>query len=75
MTVGDETRDVSAGDLVFVPPNAMRGIENMGSDRLSYVSASTPSCGTVTLAGGHAMLPCDTKGLFLALRVDRLAAA
>jgi mannose-6-phosphate isomerase-like protein (cupin superfamily) len=43
MTVGDEEGDVTAGDLVFVPPKTIHGITNTGSDLLSYVSASTPT--------------------------------
>jgi mannose-6-phosphate isomerase-like protein (cupin superfamily) len=43
MRVGDERREMGPGDAVFIPPNVTHGIENTGSEVLSYVSASTPS--------------------------------
>jgi mannose-6-phosphate isomerase-like protein (cupin superfamily) len=43
MLVGDEERDVGAGDLVFVPPAVRHGITNTGDDTLTYVSAATPA--------------------------------
>lgn len=42
MRVGDEERELSAGDAVHVPPNTEHGIENTGNDVLEYVSAATP---------------------------------
>jgi len=42
MRVGDETQAVMAGDLVFIPPNAVHGVQNVGSEMLIYVSAATP---------------------------------
>ncbi len=43
MRVGGEERWVEAGDLVFVPPDAVHGIENRSDEVLSYVSAATPA--------------------------------
>ena len=43
MRVGNEERDVSAGDVVHIPPNAEHGIENTGDEMLEYVSAATPA--------------------------------
>ncbi len=42
MRVGAETQPVSAGDLVFIPPNAVHGLQNTGGEPLIYVSAATP---------------------------------
>jgi mannose-6-phosphate isomerase-like protein (cupin superfamily) len=42
MQVGDETQPVSAGDLVFIPPDVVHGLVNTGPDLLVYVSAATP---------------------------------
>ena len=43
MHVGNEERDVSAGDVVHIPPNAEHGIENTADDTLENVSAATPA--------------------------------
>jgi len=40
--VGEETAELAAGDLVWVPPNAQHGIENIGDEPLRYLSAATP---------------------------------
>lgn len=42
MRVGAETQPVNAGDLVFIPPNAVHGLQNTGAETLVYVSAATP---------------------------------
>ena len=42
MTIGEETRQVSAGDAVYIPPNRSHGIENSGDDVLEYVTANSP---------------------------------
>jgi mannose-6-phosphate isomerase-like protein (cupin superfamily) len=49
MVVDDAERDVSEGDLVFVPPNALHGIQNTGKQTLTYLSASTPTFGITAL--------------------------
>jgi mannose-6-phosphate isomerase-like protein (cupin superfamily) len=43
MHVGDETRQVSAGDLIYIPSDALHGIENNTAAPLIYVSAATPA--------------------------------
>ncbi len=43
MHVGDETRPVSAGDLIYIPSDAPHGIENNTGALLVYVSAATPA--------------------------------
>ena len=43
MRVGDEERWVEAGDLIFIPPDVVHGIENRSDEVLSYVSAATPA--------------------------------
>jgi len=41
--VGTEFRDAYTGDLVFIPSDVMHGIENIGSEKLVYVSVSVPA--------------------------------
>lgn len=43
MHVAGESRQVVAGELVYIPPNAMHGIDNNGDATLSYLSAATPA--------------------------------
>jgi mannose-6-phosphate isomerase-like protein (cupin superfamily) len=43
MLVGEEYKEVSTGELIYVPPGLMHGIENLGETRLSYVSAANPA--------------------------------
>jgi mannose-6-phosphate isomerase-like protein (cupin superfamily) len=43
MRVGGESRQVQAGDLVYIPSNAEHGIHNNASEPLMYVSAATPA--------------------------------
>ena len=43
MRVENEEEDVSEGDLVWIPSNALHGIENRSGDVLSYISAATPA--------------------------------
>jgi mannose-6-phosphate isomerase-like protein (cupin superfamily) len=42
MKVSGDTEEVSAGDLVFIPPGTEHGIVNHGDELLVYVSASSP---------------------------------
>jgi mannose-6-phosphate isomerase-like protein (cupin superfamily) len=42
MRVAGDTEQVSAGDLVFIPPGAEHGITNDGADDLVYVAAASP---------------------------------
>ncbi|MBL9173088.1 MAG: cupin domain-containing protein [Verrucomicrobiales bacterium] len=43
MLVGEEYKEVSVGELVYVPSGLMHGIENLGEGVLSYVSAANPA--------------------------------
>ncbi|MFO7323528.1 MAG: cupin domain-containing protein [Chloroflexota bacterium] len=43
MHVAGESRQVSTGDLIYIPPNAMHGIDNNTDVTLSYISAATPA--------------------------------
>jgi len=43
MHVAGESQQVQAGDLVYIPSNAMHGIDNTGAATLSYVSAANPA--------------------------------
>jgi mannose-6-phosphate isomerase-like protein (cupin superfamily) len=43
MIVGEEQREVSAGQMVFIPPEVEHGIVNTGDEVLTYVSAATPA--------------------------------
>jgi mannose-6-phosphate isomerase-like protein (cupin superfamily) len=42
MRVGDDYRDLTVGDIAYVPPNTTHGLENTGDGVLMYVSAATP---------------------------------
>lgn len=43
MHVGDEMAELGRGDLALVPSGIEHGIDNIGDDRLTYVSASSPA--------------------------------
>ncbi len=43
MQVGDETRDLVEGDLAFVPSWAEHGIENTGTELMTYVAITNPA--------------------------------
>ena len=43
MKVGDEERWVVEGDLIYIPPDTLHGIENLSDEVLTYVSAATPT--------------------------------
>jgi mannose-6-phosphate isomerase-like protein (cupin superfamily) len=42
MHVADEEQEVGPGTLVFIPKGALHAIRNVGSERLVYVSATSP---------------------------------
>lgn len=42
MRVDDEEQEVGPGTLVFIPPGAKHAIRNVGSEPLTYVSATSP---------------------------------
>jgi mannose-6-phosphate isomerase-like protein (cupin superfamily) len=41
--VGTETADVQAGDLLYIPSNAVHAVENEGPEKLVYVSVTVPA--------------------------------
>ncbi len=43
MKVGAYERDVTEGQLVFIPPETEHGIVNTGEGTLTYISAATPA--------------------------------
>ncbi len=43
MQVGEDFTSVKTGDLIYIPSNATHGIENIGSEKLVYLSASVPA--------------------------------
>jgi mannose-6-phosphate isomerase-like protein (cupin superfamily) len=43
MQLDADFSEVQAGELVFIPSNVKHGIENTGSEKLIYVSASVPA--------------------------------
>jgi mannose-6-phosphate isomerase-like protein (cupin superfamily) len=43
MTVADAEREVAVGDMVYIPPNTVHGIQNTSDEVLSYISAATPA--------------------------------
>jgi mannose-6-phosphate isomerase-like protein (cupin superfamily) len=43
MRIGDEERELRAGDLARVPPSVEHGILNTGQEPLVYVSAASPA--------------------------------
>jgi quercetin dioxygenase-like cupin family protein len=42
MQVGDETKEVAEGTLVFIPPGAAHAIKNTSDEPLVFVSATSP---------------------------------
>jgi mannose-6-phosphate isomerase-like protein (cupin superfamily) len=42
MTLEEESREVFAGDAVYIPSNLNHGIKNMGDDVLEYLTANSP---------------------------------
>lgn len=43
MLVGEEEREVDAGDLVYITSGVIHSIENTSEEALTYVSAATPA--------------------------------
>jgi len=43
MMIEDETRQVHAGDAVYIPPNKQHGIQNTGDTELEYLTANAPA--------------------------------
>lgn len=42
MHVADEEQEVGPGTLIFIPKGALHAIRNVGSEKLVYVSATSP---------------------------------
>lgn len=42
MHIGEETKPVHQGDLVYIPSDLPHSIDNIGQTVLSYISAATP---------------------------------
>ena len=42
MVIEDESREVFAGDAVYIPSYLKHGIKNIGNDVLEYLTANTP---------------------------------
>ena len=42
-TVGDETRECGAGELILAPAGVMHGVENQGSEQLSFLTVIAPA--------------------------------
>ena len=40
MFIDNETQEVKKGDSIFIPSNSMHGIENIGKDVLTYLTAN-----------------------------------
>lgn len=43
MIIEDVSREVFAGDAVFIASNLNHGIKNIGDDVLEYLTANTPA--------------------------------
>ena len=43
MIIEDETREVSAGDAVYISSNKKHGIKNLGDGVLEYLTANSPA--------------------------------
>lgn len=43
INVGSDITDEETGDLAYVPPNAEHTLENVGTERLIYVSVAVPA--------------------------------
>jgi mannose-6-phosphate isomerase-like protein (cupin superfamily) len=42
MLIEDESREVKAGDAIFIPSNFKHGIKNLGNEILEYITANAP---------------------------------
>jgi mannose-6-phosphate isomerase-like protein (cupin superfamily) len=57
MRVGDDERAVDEGDVIFIPPGVVHGIENASKGVLTYVSAATPALDWRTFYDGGPLRP------------------
>ena len=42
MIIEDESKEVSEGDAIYIPPNHKHGIKNIGNASLEYLTANSP---------------------------------
>jgi len=42
MLIEHESKEVAAGDAIFIPSNLKHGIKNIGDDVLEYITANAP---------------------------------
>jgi len=42
MIIEEETRELTAGEAVYIPPNKKHGIKNIGNDVLEYLTVNSP---------------------------------
>ena len=42
MIIEDESKEVSEGDAIYIPPNSKHGIKNIGNTALEYLTANSP---------------------------------
>jgi mannose-6-phosphate isomerase-like protein (cupin superfamily) len=56
MIIEHETREVSAGDAVYIPSNKKHGIKNIGDEVLEYLTANSP---VFTREYENALWPAD----------------
>ncbi len=42
MIIEDDSKEVTAGDAVYIPSNLKHGIKNIGDDVLEYLTANAP---------------------------------
>lgn len=62
MRVDDEEQEVGPGTLVLIPPAANHAIRNVGSEPLTYVSATSPPFGMPQPGSVFAYAPPGERG-------------
>ncbi len=55
MLVGEEERETGSGEVIYVPPGAVYGIENVSEEVLTYILAAMPAL-DVEAAHDHGQL-------------------
>ena len=43
MIIEEETREISAGSAIYIPPDKRHGIKNTGDEVLEYLTANSPA--------------------------------
>lgn len=54
--IENDTREVSSGDAIYIPPNKKHGIKNIGDEVLEYLTANSP---VFTREYENALWPAD----------------